>query len=172
MEPARVEEVAHDLDPFDVVYMSEVLEHIPNPMEMLVLSQSLLKSGGLLCVIVPNDYNPIQEALRTVCDFPSWWVAPPHHINYFNVSSIKALVEEAGTRIVLTEATFPIDLFLLMGDNYVGNDELGRECHGKRKRLEINLEKAGLAGVKRSLYESLAEHGIGREIQVIGQKLL
>jgi len=77
-------EVAYDLDPFDVVYMNEVLEHIPNPLEMLVLSQGLLKLGGLLCVIVPNDYNPIQKALTTVCHFPSWWVAPPHHINYFD----------------------------------------------------------------------------------------
>jgi hypothetical protein len=73
-------------------------------------------------------------------------------------------------RIVNTEATFPIDLFLLMGENYVGDDELGRRCHGKRKRLEINLEKAGLTDLKRSLYRSFAELGIGREIQVIGRK--
>jgi SAM-dependent methyltransferase len=166
------EDAAADLKSFDVIYLNEVLEHIPKPLEMLQLAERLLAPGGLLCVIVPNDYNPLQQALRRVSDFPSWWVAPPHHINYFDVSSIKGLVRKTGTRIVNTEATFPIDLFLLMGDNYVGNDELGRQCHGKRKTLEINLEKAGLSEMKRSLYQFLAEQGIGREIQVVGQKPL
>jgi SAM-dependent methyltransferase len=159
-----------ELGTFDVVYMNEVLEHVSDPIGLLTTAVGLLNPGGLLCVIVPNDYNPIQQALQDVCDFPSWWVAPPHHINYFDVSSIKALLERAGTEIVHSEATFPIDLFLMMGDNYVGNDEMGRECHSRRKNLEINLARAGLAGLKRALYCSFAETGLGREIQVVGQK--
>jgi hypothetical protein len=130
----------------------------------------MLKPGGLLCLIVPNDYNPIQEALRSVCNFPSWWVAPPHHINYFDTKSIENLVDRAGMKILNKEATFPIDLFLIMGDNYIGNDELGRLCHTKRKTLEINLEKAGLGELRHQLYRSFAEVGIGREIQIIGRK--
>ncbi len=158
------------LGTFDVVYMNEVLEHIPNPLEILQIADRMVRPKGLLCVIVPNDYNPIQRALRKVWDFPSFWVAPPHHINYFDVQSIEVLVSQVGMTIVNKEATFPIDLFLLMGDNYVGDQELGRHCHGKRKTLEINLHKAGLTEMKRSLYRSWSEVGVGREIQIIGQK--
>ena len=132
-------ELAADLGQFDVVYLNEVLEHAPDPFGLLKTAVKSITPGGLLCVVVPNDYNPIQKALRDVCGFPSWWVAPPHHINYFDVSSIKCLMRKVGTKIVNTEATFPIDLFLMMGDNYVGNDEVGRACHGKRKTLEINF---------------------------------
>jgi SAM-dependent methyltransferase len=164
------DELAGELGQFDVVYMNEVLEHISDPVGLLTTTLRLLNPGGLLCVIVPNDYNPIQQALRDVCEFPSWWVAPPYHINYFDVSSIKALIRRVGAKIVNTEATFPIDLFLMMGDNYIGNDEVGRSCHGKRKTLEINLEKAGLTGLRQSLYQSFAEVGVGREIQVVGRK--
>jgi SAM-dependent methyltransferase len=164
------DKLSREIGNFDVVYMNEVLEHIPDPIRMMATAVRLLNPEGLLCVIVPNDYNPIQKALHSTFDFPSWWVAIPHHINYFDLSSITGLVRKAGLTLVDTEATFPIDLFLLMGDNYIGNDELGRKCHGKRMRLEVNLKKAGLSGLKRTLYRSFAEVGLGREIQVIARK--
>lgn len=164
------ESLAGELGTFDVVYMNEVLEHVSSPIQILRIALGMLKPGGLLCLIVPNDYNPIQEALRSVCNFPSWWVAPPHHINYFDTKSIENLADRAGMKILKKEATFPIDLFLIMGDNYIGNDQLGRLCHTKRKTLEINLEKAGLRELRHQLYRSFAEVGIGREIQIIGCK--
>jgi SAM-dependent methyltransferase len=48
---------------FDVVHLSEVLEHIPNPIRILKLVENILTPGGLVCVVVPNDYNPIQYTL-------------------------------------------------------------------------------------------------------------
>ncbi len=163
-------QVAETLGSFDVVYMHEVLEHIPHPQEMLSLAFNLLKPGGLLCVVVPNDYNPFQYALRTVCGHKPWWVAPPHHINYFDFDSLSQLFSESGFDVVMREATFPIDMFLLMGDNYVGNDKLGRECHAKRKLFELNIAKAGISHIKRNQYRALANIGIGREVILLGQK--
>ena len=170
VEDFLTEETADQLGTFDVVHMSELLEHIADPRRMLVLASRLLNSGGLICIVAPNDYNPFQYALRTVCKYKPWWVAPPHHINYFDFESLAGLLESSGFEVVLREATFPIDIFLLMGDNYVGNDELGRQCHAKRKRLESNLARANLTHLKRRMYEILASVGIGREAQVIGQK--
>ena len=148
------EETVSQLGAFDVVHMSEVLEHIPDPSGMLQLVRRLLNPDGLICVVVPNDYNSFQHALRTVCNFKPWWVAPPHHINYFDFDSLSQLLSASGFDVLLHEATFPIDMFLLMGDNYVGNDALGRQCHGKRVALERNLAAAGLTHVKRQLYRA------------------
>ena len=164
------EETVSQLGAFDVVHMSEVLEHIPDPSGMLQLVRRLLNPDGLICVVVPNDYNSFQHALRTVCDFKPWWVAPPHHINYFDFDSLSQLLSASGFDGLLREATFPIDMFLLMGDNYVGNDALGRQCHTKRKTLERNLAEAGMTDLKRRLYEGFASIGIGREVQIIAQK--
>lgn len=164
------EETARRLGPFDVVHMSEVLEHVPCPVEMVKIAAGLLAPRGVICVVVPNDYSPFQRALRTACGFQPWWVAPPHHISYFDFGSLGRLLEKAGFEVVTCEATFPIDVFLLMGDNYVGNDALGRECHGKRKTLERNLALAGMTDFKRSLYAALASVGIGREVQIFGRK--
>ena len=49
------EAVVKSLGTFDVVYLHEVLEHIPNPASLLSIVSQLLKPGGILCVIVPND---------------------------------------------------------------------------------------------------------------------
>lgn len=154
----------------DAVHLSETLEHIPDPSAMLRLIHRIVSPGGMLCVVVPNDYNPFQHVLRTACGFEPWWIAAPHHINYFTPSSLHRLFERNGFEVVLEEATFPIDLFLLFGDNYVGNDEIGRACHGRRKIFELNLSRGGSNLLKRELYGKLADLGIGREIIAFGKK--
>jgi len=165
------ESTKDELETFNVIHMSEVLEHIPGAEELLNIAYEKLTHGGLICVVVPNDYNPFQYTLRDACDFDPWWVAPPHHINYFNFESLTRLLEKVGFKVVLRESTFPIDMFLLMGKNYIGNDILGRECHKMRKTLELNLAKAGKNNTKRTLYKLLAQSGIGREAIFYAQKL-
>lgn len=161
-------ETAASIERVDVVHMNEVLEHVPDPREVLRVIDGVLNPGGLVAVMVPNDYSPFQAALRTA-GFDPWWVAPPHHVNYFDVASIQRLLGERF-EVVSAEATFPIDLFLLMGDNYVGNDDLGRACHAKRKAFELTLAGAGLTALKQEMYRSLAALGIGRDVFVVARK--
>lgn len=164
----------HDSAPglgrFDVVHLNNVLEHLPDPLDMLKLCHDLLEPDGLLCVVVPNDYSPFQQALCEVCGFAPWWIAPPHHVNYFDFDSLQQTLDRSGFEVFLRETTFPIDLFLLMGENYVGDDALGRACHVKRMNFERNLDAAGLNDVKRRLYQALAGQGLGREIVLMGRK--
>jgi hypothetical protein len=83
---------------------------------------------------------------------------------------LTSLFQNSGFEVTNREATFPIDLFLLMGDNYVGNDELGRACHAKRKAFEFALNRSGRGELRRKLYESLIQLDIGREIVIYGEK--
>ena len=158
------EKTSKALPKFDVIHMSEVLEHISDPGQLLKITTSLLKYNGILCISVPNDSNPIQLALEKVDNFTPWWFAPPHHINYFDFNSLRTFISKMNYEIILEEATFPIDLFLLMGDNYIDNDQRGRECHQKRINIEKKLNLAGLNNLKRQLYQKFAELGIGREV--------
>jgi len=169
MEGFLTTETASQLGEFDVVHMSEVIEHLPDPREMVSLVRRLLTPGGIAYVTAPNDYNPFQEALRKACGYQPWWVAPPYHINYFDFDSLSQLLSSCGFEVVLRETSFPIDMFLLMGDNYVGNDALGRQLHGKRKTLEHNLALAGMSDVKLTLYRAFASSGLGRHAQVVGR---
>ncbi|MCK8043382.1 class I SAM-dependent methyltransferase [Shewanella sp. 1CM18E] len=157
-------------EPFDVVHACNVLEHIPNPIELLECIHLLVKDGGLVCISVPNDYNPFQKTVREVDGLEPWWLAPPHHLNYFDVSSLTQLLNNSGFDVFLKESSFPIDMFLLMGDNYVGNDELGRACHKKRMKFEMSLIESGQNDLKRAWYQSMAEIGVGREICIYARK--
>lgn len=158
------------LGAFDVIHMHEVLEHLPAPGDMLDLCGEMLGPGGLLNIVAPNDYNPIQNLLREHFGYQPWWLAPPAHLNYFTPASLRGLVERAGFEVVHLTTTFPIDVFLLMGDDYVGNDEVGRAAHGRRKRLEQALEKGGLGQLKRDLYQAFCRAGVGREIDILARR--
>lgn len=163
-------ELATKLGSFDAIHSSEVLEHIRDPRSMVSLMASMLKPGGVICIFVPNDFNPLQKALIASGAQKEWWVAPPHHLNYFSHSSLKQLVQSCGLEIMSLTSSFPIELFLAMGDNYIGNDELGASCHNKRKVMETLLVQAGYSDLLDGLYQKFAELEIGREIILIARK--
>ena len=161
---------AGTLGSFDVIHLDKVLEHIPDPRQMLTIAHNILNEDGLLCVKVPNDYSLFQEIARKALGLRPWWVAPPHHVNYFDFQSLTKLFESSGFEVVHRTTSFPMDLFLLMGVQYVDNADLGRECHFKRVNLELAFEKANKEAAREKWYESMAELGIGREVILIGKK--
>jgi SAM-dependent methyltransferase len=166
------EETAPGMGTFDAINLGEVLEHIPDPAALLKLIHHQLNDNGLVCIIVPNDFNPFQLVLRDTLGFKPWWVAPPHHINYFNFDSLSSLVERCGFEVVHKESTFPIDMFLLMGDNYIGNDELGRACHTKRMNFEKAMNRSGSDKLLTKIYSTFAAQGIGREVVLVARKIV
>ena len=153
---------------FDVVHCKLVGEHLPDPRAFLRWVTEVLRPGGLVCMHVPNDFNPLQIAARDALEKDDWWVAPPFHINYFNFASLERLLTSTGFVPERRDTTFPVEWFLLMGDDYVGNDELGASVHQRRMALEIALERLGL---RRPLHDHLAAHGIGREAIVHARSL-
>jgi SAM-dependent methyltransferase len=154
---------------FDAVYMNTVIEHVPDPILLIKSIKRVLNPNGIICIIAPNDYNPLQNILKNNLGYKPWWVVPRHHINYFDFESIKKLLGRLGFEVVESIGTFPMEFFLLSGDNYVGNDELGRKCHFRRKRFEKAMYRHG-GETLNTIYASLADKGIGREFVVIGRK--
>lgn len=156
-------------DNYSAINFGEVLEHVPDPAAWLRRAHSLLSPGGLLLVIVPNDYSVLQGAVERQVR-TRWWLAPPAHLNYFNIRSLHALVRRCGFAVADVTSTFPLELFILMGLNYAGNATVGREIHGMRKRLELALELSGLGDAKRELYRAFARRGIGRDIVMLARR--
>jgi SAM-dependent methyltransferase len=163
-------ETAAGLGSFDAVHLNNVLEHIAEPISVLTSAKGLLEKGGILCVGVPNDFSPLQIAAHASSGAPEWWLAPPHHLNYFDFDSLAALVERLGFAVVERMTSFPMEAFLLMGEDYTSNPTLGRACHEKRKKFDMALEAAGLRETRRSFYAALAQAGLGREAVVIAVK--
>ena len=156
---------------FDVVHLNNVLEHVVNASEVIALSHGIINKNGIISVTVPNDFSPLQDIVANHLGKGPWWVVPQQHTNYFDLSSLKRLLESNGFVTIYYTASFPMELFLLMGDDYVGNDQLGRKMHAKRKQFEIAMDASGKTALKRKLYDTLAELDLGRQITVMARKI-
>jgi SAM-dependent methyltransferase len=163
-------ETAPGLGHFDAIQLNNVLEHVPYPTETLLLAHSLLERGGILSVNVPNDFSPFQVAARVTAGLPEWWVSPQRHLNYFDFDSLSDLLVRLGFKPVERMTSFPMELFLLMGENYPDDPALGRACHAKRRRFDLALEMTGMKETRRAFYRALADAGFGREAIVIAVK--
>lgn len=170
VEDFLTDDLAGTLGRFDAAHLSDVLEHLPDPTGMLATVHRLLAPGGVVCVSVPNDYNPLQAVLRDLDGYRPWWLAPPHHLNHFDFASLRRLLERGGFEVLRASTSFPMELFALMGDRYVGDDALGRRCHEKRMRLERLLAAHGDAGLLQRLYGALAELGLGRHATLYARR--
>lgn len=177
---------------FDSINMHEVLEHMRAPEAVLLNVYEMLKPGGILHIVVPNDFNPLQIAAinsyndNRVSRLDLWWVAPPEHLNYFSPVSLKLLLNRCGFQPVEMHGTFPMESFMFPFWHpvtrhlnnptrhpvvYVGNDRLGRFCHQERIRFEIiEAKRQGMYGLISCYEQRLREHRIGREISVFARK--
>jgi SAM-dependent methyltransferase len=151
---------------FDVVHCKLVAEHLPDPAGYLAWAARLLAPGGVVTIHVPNDFNPLQLAARDALGLEDWWVAPPFHLNYFTFDSLERLLVGCGFAPAGRDTTFPMEWFLLMGENYVGDEALGSSAHARRMLLESRLEALGR---RRPLHAQLAAEGVGREAIVHGR---
>ncbi len=151
---------------FDIVTMLNVLEHLSDPILALKQIKKILNKNGILVIDVPNDFNEFQVLGKEIHNLKDWWVAPPNHLNYFSKDSLVKLLKSLGFKIKICEASFPLEMFLLFGDNYVGNQKLGKICHQKRVTFEKNLRDNGKSKLLKKFYRSLAKLNLGRQIVV------
>lgn len=95
--PVHVGTLPHaDLKPgsFDAVTLWHVLEHVPNPRELLKSAADLLRPSGLLVIEVPNIAN------WTVSEFGEYWVGLelPRHFQHFSPKTLAAMLPEGAFR--------------------------------------------------------------------------
>jgi SAM-dependent methyltransferase len=159
-----------DLLAFDAVHCAQVLEHVLDPEACVARMASLLAHGGVAFVEVPNDFNVLQETARAKLGKPAWWVAPDHHLNYFDAETLSSLLARHGLVEVDRLASFPLEMFLLMGDDYVGHPEVGSRCHGRRMAFERALIEADRIDELAGLYRALARAGLGRTCGILARK--
>jgi len=163
-------EALADQPPFDVVHLNNVLEHVPDPGALLDTAHGALLDDGLVAVTVPNDFSPLQEALVALRGHEPWWVDPREHVNYFDAPDLERLLVRHGFAPRRRLGSFPLELFALMGDDYLADPALGPVIHGKRKAMELALHAAGRDDLLATMYAKLAEAGMGRTITVVGAR--
>ncbi len=86
---------------FDVVHMNHVFEHFTNPKGALDKVKSLLNSGGILVMEVPNQFKNIYDILRYILKIP---VKSRHfslqHPFFWSEKSIRKILSLNGFEIL------------------------------------------------------------------------
>ena len=149
---------------FDIVHIEQVLSHTPVPQMTLTKAFKLLADDGVLVVEEPNDGNALQEILRK--EHGTYWITPDH-ANYFSFESLEKVLNTCGFDVVLKTCTYPMELFEVMGDKYIGNEAKGREVHRKRYQMESSLSP----DLRKKLMLGFAGIGLGRDIILYARKV-
>jgi len=150
---------------WDVINIAYILEHIPNPLEFLKRLKCHLKKQGIIIVEVPNDFSPFQLAYIKKYKIAPYWIALPDHVNYFSKEELNNLMVQAGWKVIHAETSFPMEMFLLMNDNYLQDRALGKRSFTKVVEMESILREYD-PGLVSKVYSALYKSGIGRSIIV------
>jgi 2-polyprenyl-3-methyl-5-hydroxy-6-metoxy-1,4-benzoquinol methylase len=83
-------------DTFDVITMSHLIEHVPDPIELLKECHRILKPGGKVVLTTPNASCWGHRLFRK-----SWrGLEPPRHLHIFSPSSIQQTLRRAGFELL------------------------------------------------------------------------
>lgn len=79
----------------DMIYTSEVIEHVPDPDGFVKALAQALNKGGILFLTTPDGGH-----FTLPRDFTRWdAVIPPEHIVYFTRTGLRRLLEKHGLRV-------------------------------------------------------------------------
>lgn len=79
------------LPPFDLVFLGDVIEHVPGPAEFLREVRQVLAPDGMVCIDTPNWASPWRRWGRG-----HWVGLNRFHINLFTADSLAALLRSCG----------------------------------------------------------------------------
>jgi SAM-dependent methyltransferase len=105
---------------FDVVYLGDVLEHLPDPIGSLRQIHAWLKSGGLIVIAVPSTMNLLSAKmgmfLYNKLNRMKTLKIPPYHLFEYTPTTLPLVLETAGFKALrLRQSAVPIKKMGLRG---------------------------------------------------------
>jgi len=166
----HVVEKLPDKEQWGIIRASYVLEHLVDPCQALLDLRERLSDNGILCILVPNEFNAWACRGRDKFDLDSYWIRPGLHLNYFTHNSVARLLQRSGFEVIDQLATFPTELFMIGGIDFASDPNLGHRLHHARMNIELAIDSAGFGNAKLGVYRELANAGLGRASVVYARK--
>jgi len=85
---------------FEIITMMDIIEHLPNPLSVLISINSLIAPGGELIVYTPNHKSPIvrmASLLHTMgIKAPLRNIFETNHVSFFDYTTLPEILKRAG----------------------------------------------------------------------------
>lgn len=88
---------------FDLIVLNQVIEHVPDPLALLVALKDRLADGGRVVLSFPNTAS--RQAARSGARWINWHV--PYHQHHFNAGSFARLARRAGYDVASCRSITP-----------------------------------------------------------------
>jgi len=103
---------------FEFIRLRDVIEHLPNPLEVLLEIKRLLAPKGTLLIVTPNEMGlPTQLRLLFGKRDRVATVVPPHHLHGFTQRTLTRILDRAGFDIHEVDSTTPVDPAYVTSNN-------------------------------------------------------
>lgn len=105
---------------FDAVFLGDVLEHLPRPLEALAEIRRSLRPGGIVVIAVPSTLNLLSGragmALYRLLGRSKTVRIPPYHLFEYTPRTLRQVLERAGFRLLrLRQSAVPLRRMGLRG---------------------------------------------------------
>ncbi len=161
-----LEKLIEEQKSFNIINLSNVLEHVIDPVRILEKFKFILSEKSILRISVPNDYSKFQEFLLNKNYTSNTWLCPPDHLHYFTFDSLGKLLESLNYEIIISMGEFPIEVFLSNeSSSYVKNKDNGKYAHKSRVEVDNFLFNQGLEKYI-NYYKACAEIGFSRQVVI------
>ena len=81
---------------FDVVWCSEVIEHLKNPEKSIIDMQRVLKSGGKIILTTPNSYFLLIKFVYLILKETPKGLQNKGHLHFFSEESLKSILPDTA----------------------------------------------------------------------------
>jgi len=99
----RLEDVDWPPETFDIVFLCDVLEHIPDPIAALGIVRRLTKPGGILFAVTPNVRSIPAKIMGK-----HWFNIREEHLFYLDERTARQLFDRTGYRLHATEPAIKV----------------------------------------------------------------
>lgn len=120
-----LQELDFEYESFDLVTMTEYLEHEPQPYAVIERAHQLVKQDGFVAIEVPDISGPPGRWFGE-----NWWqIDAPRHLNFFSPLTLSDLLERHGFEVMRIDrygmlTSMGYSLLQAMGLHYFGASKL------------------------------------------------
>ncbi len=104
-EPFNADFSRRNSERYDVVLLSQVLEHLPMDQDPIRSLNTVLRKGGICAIAIPH----FRSYLSMVQGKNDMFIVPPEHLNFFTVKGLNAAFASRGFQAMKCETVSKFD---------------------------------------------------------------